>query len=318
MVAYSDELKPAGVMPLHYFGRGAGAVPRAGRGRPCARRPLPPLGAHLGHGGCVIENNITCPFHGWRFDGSGSCVGIPCAKKIPPAAMLRRWPVSEKNGMIFVYHAPEESYAPTWEVPALAEHESQAWTSYTRRRWRVRTKKKKKKKRPRDRRERVRRGPLLLRPRRDPPARVEGDDERAAVPGQPRTRLRRHPGRGDGGQTSTSTRTALGMFTRALPEADRGAHHRLADAHRRRVRRPSAFTFTVKRVPDESAAAFVTAAVRGGRLPPVRAGYRGCGSTRSSWPARCCARATRPIGLFRVGPPVLPGGDAARPGDLTG
>ncbi|MFY0531312.1 hypothetical protein [Nannocystis pusilla] len=53
--------------------------------------------------------------------------------------MLRRWPVSEKNGMIFVYHAPEESYTPTWEVPALAEHESQAWTAYTRRRWRVRT-----------------------------------------------------------------------------------------------------------------------------------------------------------------------------------
>ncbi|MFZ6179783.1 aromatic ring-hydroxylating oxygenase subunit alpha [Nannocystis pusilla] len=139
MVAYSDELKPAGVMPLHYFGRELVLF----RGQDGVARVLdahcPHLGAHLGHGGCVIENNITCPFHGWRFDGSGSCVGIPYAKKIPPAAMLRRWPVSEKNGMIFVHHAPDESYAPTWEVPALAEHESQAWTGYARRRWRVRT-----------------------------------------------------------------------------------------------------------------------------------------------------------------------------------
>lgn len=66
-------------------------------------------------------------------------MAIPYAKKIPPAAMLRRWPVCERNGMIFVNHAPDESHAPSWEIPTLPEHESAAYTGYTRRRWRVRT-----------------------------------------------------------------------------------------------------------------------------------------------------------------------------------
>lgn len=139
MVAYSDELKPAGVMPLHYFGRDFVLF----RGHDGEAHVLdafcPHLGAHLGHGGCVVENTISCPFHGWRFDGGGACVSIPYAKKIPPAASLRRWPVCERNGMIFMYHAPAAGEGPGWEIPTLPEHESAEWTGYTRRRWRVRT-----------------------------------------------------------------------------------------------------------------------------------------------------------------------------------
>lgn len=139
MVAYSDELRPAGVMPLRYFGRDFVLF----RGHDGEAHVLdafcPHLGAHLGHGGCVVDNTIACPFHGWRFDGGGACVSIPYARKIPPAASLRRWPVCERNGMIFVYHAPAEGDRPGWEIPTLPEHESARWTPYTRRRWRVRT-----------------------------------------------------------------------------------------------------------------------------------------------------------------------------------
>lgn len=137
-VAYSDELPKGGVMPLKYFGKDL-VLFRTEDGEAhvldafCAH-----LGAHLGHGGKVEDGAITCPFHAWRFDGSGTCVGIPYAKKIPPKAKVAPWTVRERNGMIMVwYHA--EGQPPSWEVPELPEYGSDEWTPYERRSWNIRT-----------------------------------------------------------------------------------------------------------------------------------------------------------------------------------
>ena len=41
----------------------------------------PHLGAHLGIGGKVSQECITCPFHGWQFEGSnGALAKIPYSK----------------------------------------------------------------------------------------------------------------------------------------------------------------------------------------------------------------------------------------------
>ena len=37
----------------------------------------PHLGAHLGVGGSVVEEDIRCPFHSWTFNGAGVCSGVP-------------------------------------------------------------------------------------------------------------------------------------------------------------------------------------------------------------------------------------------------
>ncbi len=78
----------------------------------------PHMGAHLGHGGEVVEDTIRCPFHHFRFDAEGDCVSAYPGKKVPPACKLPTWPVQEKNGSIFVYWNAE-GLAPGWEVPAL-------------------------------------------------------------------------------------------------------------------------------------------------------------------------------------------------------
>ena len=44
----------------------------------------PHLGAHLGVGGKVEGDGLRCPFHAWKFDGSGRCIEIPYAKRIQP------------------------------------------------------------------------------------------------------------------------------------------------------------------------------------------------------------------------------------------
>jgi 3-ketosteroid 9alpha-monooxygenase subunit A len=137
-VAYSDELKPGGVMPLSYFGREL-VLFRTSDGKAnvldayCAH-----LGAHLGYGGKVEGDSITCPFHAWRFDGCGGCTTVPYAKKIPPKAKMRAWPVNEVNGLILVwYHADDAP--PSFEIPSLPEVGNDDWTAYERRRWTIRT-----------------------------------------------------------------------------------------------------------------------------------------------------------------------------------
>jgi 3-ketosteroid 9alpha-monooxygenase subunit A len=137
-VAYADELRPGGVVPLRYFGRDL-VLFRTEQGVAHALDAFcPHLGAHLGYGGTVAADSIRCPFHGWRFDGEGQCVEAPDAAKIPSRARLDAWPLEEANGLLFLYHGPDRSL-PSWKVPALAEYGSDAWSPYERRQWRIRT-----------------------------------------------------------------------------------------------------------------------------------------------------------------------------------
>jgi phenylpropionate dioxygenase-like ring-hydroxylating dioxygenase large terminal subunit len=65
-------------------------------------------------------------------------VDVPYAKKIPPKARIRVWPVAEKNGLVLVYHHDREE-EPTWEIPDLPEIGSPDWTPCEIRRWTVRS-----------------------------------------------------------------------------------------------------------------------------------------------------------------------------------
>ena len=128
VVAWSRELGPSGVRPLRYFGRDL-VLFRAEEGPAVLDAFCPHLGAHLGHGGSVEGDAIRCPFHAWRFNARGECVGIPYASKIPKQATLRPWPVVERNGAIFVWHCADGT-EPSWEVPVIAEYGTEAWTPW--------------------------------------------------------------------------------------------------------------------------------------------------------------------------------------------
>lgn len=86
----------------------------------------PHLGAHLGHGGTVVGETLRCPFHGWRFDGEGSCVEIAYAQRIPARARVEAYPVCERNGMVFFWYHPQGE-PPGWEIPDVPELRSDAW-----------------------------------------------------------------------------------------------------------------------------------------------------------------------------------------------
>ena len=138
LLAVSDELRVGDVRPLHYFGRELVLFrTESGQAR-VFDAYCPHLGAHLGHGGKVVGDSLRCPFHAWRFDGDGTCVEVPYAKRIPPRACVNSYPVVESRGNIMVwYHGAGE--APTWTLPDVPELESEEWTTPVRREWIVRS-----------------------------------------------------------------------------------------------------------------------------------------------------------------------------------
>ena len=85
----------------------------------------PHLGARLTpeYGGKLIDGMLVCPFHGFRYDGSGTCIATARASEVPPKnCRLKMIPVREANGIILGYHGGK----PRFDVPVLNDD---GWTS---------------------------------------------------------------------------------------------------------------------------------------------------------------------------------------------
>lgn len=51
--------------------------------------------------GRICGTHLVCPYHGWRFDGNGRCVGVPGTDTVSEAA-ARRLAVHEAAGLVWV------------------------------------------------------------------------------------------------------------------------------------------------------------------------------------------------------------------------
>ena len=74
--------------------------------------------------GWVSEDNLVCPYHGWRYNTKGNCVAIPqsTSQTIPAKACIKNYTSDERYGLIWV--ALEE---PTYPLPEIPEFESGQW-----------------------------------------------------------------------------------------------------------------------------------------------------------------------------------------------
>ncbi len=138
VIGFSEEFKPLEVVPLRYFSTRLVAY-RGESGAVLVLDALcPHLGADLGVGGRVVGDTVECPFHAWRYDGTGRCVSIPYASKIPSGARVRSWETRERNGMVFVFHA-RDSRPPEYEIPIIEDHGRDGWTEWSHSRLTIRT-----------------------------------------------------------------------------------------------------------------------------------------------------------------------------------
>jgi 3-ketosteroid 9alpha-monooxygenase subunit A len=82
--------------------------------------------------GTVKGEAIACPFHDWRWSGSGKCVQIPYAKRIPLRARTRSWLALERNQQLFVWHDPEGKEPPNdIVIPETKGASSDEWSDWT-------------------------------------------------------------------------------------------------------------------------------------------------------------------------------------------
>jgi phenylpropionate dioxygenase-like ring-hydroxylating dioxygenase large terminal subunit len=80
-------------------------------------------------GGRIRGDCIECPYHGWRFDGTGRCRRIPSLgpqARIPARARVDSYPVQERYGIVFVFlgDLPEDERPPIMEI---AEYGQPGW-----------------------------------------------------------------------------------------------------------------------------------------------------------------------------------------------
>jgi vanillate O-demethylase monooxygenase subunit len=69
--------------------------------------------------GKVIDGNLQCAYHGWKFNSSGKCVSIPArpSGSIPLKAQLKEIASVEQNGLIWVCLSGE----PLFDIPVFPQ-----------------------------------------------------------------------------------------------------------------------------------------------------------------------------------------------------
>ncbi|MBY8863387.1 aromatic ring-hydroxylating dioxygenase subunit alpha [Nocardia sp. CA2R105] len=79
-------------------------------------------GARLS-GGTIINNQIACPYHGWRYNTEAKCTLIPSAPRDKPMAKARAfpWAVQERYGFAWVCLGD-----PANDVPAFPQWDDEA------------------------------------------------------------------------------------------------------------------------------------------------------------------------------------------------
>ena len=110
-VALSSELDEAGVLGKDFL-HDRVAVYRRRDGSPVViSSRCPHMGADLALGD-VVDDDLRCPYHHFRFGPSGACTGIPTEGPIPPTARVTAYPAAERFGLIWAFNGEEPLFDP--------------------------------------------------------------------------------------------------------------------------------------------------------------------------------------------------------------
>jgi phenylpropionate dioxygenase-like ring-hydroxylating dioxygenase large terminal subunit len=94
------------------------AVFRDERGTACVLDAVcPHRGANLALGR-VIGGHVACPYHGWRFDGTGTCTHVPSSRegRCPPGRVVESFAVIEQQGLIWTCLGTPVAAPPRFDV----------------------------------------------------------------------------------------------------------------------------------------------------------------------------------------------------------
>lgn len=78
--------------------------------------------------GIVDSEGISCPYHGWKFDGTGQCLAMPAeadSARLAPHVRTPAYAIAELGGLVFAYLGP----AP---APLLPHYDLYVWDNVLR------------------------------------------------------------------------------------------------------------------------------------------------------------------------------------------
>ncbi|MEC8025689.1 MAG: Rieske 2Fe-2S domain-containing protein [Myxococcota bacterium] len=75
--------------------------------------------------GSVVDNDLQCPYHGWRFDRTGTCTRVPGFRGSPEhrGRKATSWGCTEKDGLVWVYAKdviPDDDPGPP-DIPGVGQ-----------------------------------------------------------------------------------------------------------------------------------------------------------------------------------------------------
>ena len=102
-VAWADQLAPGASVPVRLLDEELVLWRRADGSVHVWDDRCPHRGAKLSLGR-VVDDTLTCPYHGWRFDGEGRCVLKPAqpSTPCPPQPMVQMFRAQERYGIVWV------------------------------------------------------------------------------------------------------------------------------------------------------------------------------------------------------------------------
>jgi phenylpropionate dioxygenase-like ring-hydroxylating dioxygenase large terminal subunit len=62
--------------------------------------------------GKIVNDTLQCAYHGFRYDVSGQCIRVPSQATIVPELAVRRYPVVEKGGFIWLWPGTPDAADP--------------------------------------------------------------------------------------------------------------------------------------------------------------------------------------------------------------
>jgi vanillate O-demethylase monooxygenase subunit len=76
--------------------------------------------------GRLVDGDVECGYHGFRFDGSGACVEVPSQDNVPPGTCVRAYPVVERHKWAWVWMG-DPGKADARLIPDMHWHEDANW-----------------------------------------------------------------------------------------------------------------------------------------------------------------------------------------------
>lgn len=125
-VAWSSDVAVGAVLPVQAFGRDLVAFRKSDGTLHVLDAHCLHMGAHLGHGGAVVDGEIRCPFHGWRFADDGRCTAASGTRRPGDCKPLQRWTTQELHGRIWAWFSSSGA-PPAWSLPALLLDPALRW-----------------------------------------------------------------------------------------------------------------------------------------------------------------------------------------------